>query len=141
MVPNVGENAAQALERLEIERATGCLTVHGPAGVESRIYMTQGQVFHAEGPAGEGSAVLSQALGWWDATTSFDADAALPTRETIGAPPPAAELPEEWPDEEVPEDEAHFGFDNDVRSPQALLVLVGLLVVVVAAVLILSRKY
>jgi Domain of unknown function (DUF4388) len=124
-----------------MEGATGCLTVHGPEGAQARLYMTEGRVIHGVGPAGEGSAALSQALGWWDATISFEANAPMPTRETIGSAPPPIELPEEWPDEEVPEDERHFGFDNDVRSPRALLVLVGLLVVVVAAVLILSRKY
>jgi hypothetical protein len=137
----VSENAAQAIERLEMEEATGCLTVHGPEGAEARLYVIGGHVFHAEGPAGEGSAALSEALGWWDAIISFDPNATLPTKETIGAAPPPAELPEVWPDEEVPEEERHVGFDNDIRSPQALLVLIGLLVVVVAAVLILSRKY
>lgn len=137
----MSENAAQALERLELEGATGCLTVNGPEGAVARLYTNDGQVFHAEGPAGEGSPALSEAVGWWDATVSFDPDAPVPTKKTIGADPPEIELPEAWPDEEVPEDERRFGFDNDVRSPQAVLVLVGLLVVVVAAVLILSRKY
>src|ERR1700682_2348435 len=137
----MSENAPQGLERLEMESATGCLTVNGPAGTVVLVYMIDGQVFHAEGPAGEGSAALSEALSWWDATISFDSNATLSTKETIGAVAPAVKLPEVWPDEEVPEDERHFGFDNDVRSPQALLVLLGLLVVGVAAMLILSRKY
>jgi hypothetical protein len=137
----VSENAAQAIERLEVEGATGCLTVHGPAGAEARLYLVDGQVFHAEAPVGEGSAAQAQVLGWWDATTSFDAQATVPAKKTIGVAPMAPQLPEQWPDEELPKDEPRFGFDNDVRSFQAVAVLVGLVVVVVAAVLILSRKY
>jgi hypothetical protein len=38
------------------------------------------------------------------------------------------------------EEERRFGFENQVNSTQALLVLLGLIVVVVLAVLILSRK-
>jgi hypothetical protein len=117
----VSENAAQALERLDMEGATGRLTVHGPEGALARLYVVDGQVVHAEGPAGEGSRALSEAVGWWDATVSFDPNAAAPAKVTIGAEPPEVELPQAWPDEEVPEEERRFGFDNDVRSPQALL--------------------
>jgi hypothetical protein len=55
--------------------------------------------------------------------------------------PEVVELPEVWPDEALREEEKHFGFENGVTSGQALLVLVGLFVVVVLAILVLSRKY
>jgi hypothetical protein len=134
------ENTAQAVERLELEGATGCLVVHGPEA-EARLYLLDGQVFHAEGPAGEGNAALAQALSWWEAPTSFDAEAKLPTKETINFAPPPIELPEEFPEDELTEEEQHFGFENKVDSTQALIVLAGLAVLVVIAVLILSRKY
>jgi hypothetical protein len=134
------ENTAQAVERLELEGATGCLVVHGPEG-EARLYLIDGQVFHAEGPAGEGNVALSEALGWWEAPTSFDAAAMLPTKKTINLVPAPIVLPEEFPEDELPEDEQHFGFENKVNSGQAFVVLAGLAVLVVLAVLILSRKY
>lgn len=135
----MSENAAQAIERLELESATGCLAVNGP-DAEARLYLIDGQVFHAEGPAGEGNAALSEALSWWEAPTSFDAKAKLPTKETINLALAPIELPEEFPEEELREEERRFGFENQVNSTQALLVLLGLIVVVVLAVLILSRK-
>jgi hypothetical protein len=138
----VPESPAAAIERLESEGATGCLLVEGPAGAQARIYLMQGQVFHAEGPAGEGRPALAQALTWREGETGFDAGATLPTRETIDlSEPEVVPLPEEWPEETLPEEVPRFGFDNDVSSGQALLVLAGLLVVVVLAILVLSRKY
>ena len=134
----MSENAAQAIERLELESATGCLVVNGPEA-EARLYLIDGQVFHAEGPGGEGNAALSEALSWWEATTSFDAKAKLPTKETINLAPAPIELAE-FPEEELREEERRFGFENQVNATQALLVLLGLVVVVVLAVLILSRK-
>jgi hypothetical protein len=138
----VAESPAHAIERLETEGATGCLLVEGPGGEQVRVYLMLGQVFHAEGPAGEGPPALTQALSWWDARTSFDPNATLPTLETIDlSEPEVVTLPEVWPDETLREDEKHFGFENDVSSGQALLVLACLVVVVVVAVLVLSRKY
>jgi hypothetical protein len=138
----VPESPAQAIERLEMEGATGCLRVDGPAGATARVYFMQGHVFHAEGPAGEGAPALAQALSWWEAASSFDPAATLPTRETIDlSEPEVVALPEEWPDETLPEEEKPIGFANDVSSGQALLVLVGLIVVAVLAILVLSRKY
>jgi hypothetical protein len=134
------ENTAQAIERLEMEGATGCLVVHGPEA-EARLYLIEGHVFHAEGPAGEGNAALAEALSWWEAPTSFDAEAKLPTEETINLAPAPIELPEEFPEDDLPEGEQHFGFENKVNSSQAFLVLAGLAVLVVVVVLILSRKY
>ena len=133
----MSENAAQAIERLELESAIGCLVVSGPEAA-ARLYLIDGQVFHAEGLAGEGNAALSEALSWWEATTSFDAKAKLPTKETINLAPEPIELAE-FPEEGLREEERRFGFENQVNSTQALLVLLGL-VVVVLAVLILSRK-
>ncbi len=63
-----------------------------------------------------------------------------PTKETINLALAPIELPEEFPEEELREEERRFGFENQVNSTQALLVLLGLIVVVVLAVLILSRK-
>ena len=133
----MSENAAQAIERLELESAIGCLVVSGPEAA-ARLYLIDGQVFHAEGPAGEGNAALSEVLSWWEATTSFDAKAKLPTKETINLAPAPIELAE-FPEEGLRDEERRFGFENQVNSTQALLVLLGL-VVVVLAVLILSRK-
>ena len=55
--------------------------------------------------------------------------------------PEVVALPEAWPDEAPPEEEQHFGFENNITSGQALFVLLGLVIVVVLAVLVLSRKY
>jgi hypothetical protein len=138
----VAESPAHAIERLEMGGATGCLLVQGSDGAQIRVYLVLGQVFHAEGPAGEGVAALNQALSWWDASSSFDPTAPLPTRETIDlSEPEVVALPEAWPDEAPPEEEQHFGFENNITSGQALFVLLGLVIVVVLAVLVLSRKY
>jgi hypothetical protein len=84
---------------------------------------------------------LAEALSWWEAPSSFDPEAKLPTKETINLAPAPIELPEEFPEDELPEEEQHFGFENKVNSGQAFVVLAGLAVLVVLAVLILSRKY
>jgi hypothetical protein len=139
----VSENAAQALDRLEGERATGCLTVRSAdgEGVVS-MYMRAGQVFHAEGPAGEGDAALSEALGWWDGAATFNPRAKLPEKETIGAAA-AVELPGEWPeDEEVRDEERIIGIENELRAMRnrAILVLIGLALLAVGTIYVLSLK-
>ena len=86
----------------------------------------QGHAYHAEGPAGEGEAVLTEALNWWEASTTFDPSAAMSTRETIDlSEPEVVALPEVWPEETLREEEQNFGFENGVSSGQALVVLAG----------------
>jgi hypothetical protein len=138
----VTENAAEALDRLEGERATGRLTVRRPDGGVARLYMRNGRVFHAEGPAGEGDAALSQALGWWDAGTVFSAKARLPETETIGVGP-MLELPAEWPeDDPVRKDEMREGIEQELKAMRnrAIVTLVGLALLAAAIVFVLSLK-
>lgn len=77
------ESIAGLLDRLTSQRATGCLTLDSPGRGRCSIYILFGHVFHAEGPVGEGSAVLTDALRWPTFTFSFDARAKLPAKETI----------------------------------------------------------
>jgi hypothetical protein len=142
-VKNVSENAAHALDRLEMEQATGCLKVEAAGGDDSvRLYLRDGRVFHAEGPAGEGDAALNQALGWWDADSSFDVAAKLPEKETIGAFD-SIQLPTEWPeDEELREEERIIGIENELKAMRnrAIMVLIGLALLAVGSIYVLSLR-
>jgi hypothetical protein len=139
----VSENAAHALDRLEMEQATGRLTVTAPddAG-KVQLYLRDGRVFHAEGPAGEGDTALNQALGWWDADSKFNPKVALPDKETIGGTD-SFELPTEWPeDEEVREEDRIIGIEAEIRAMRnrAILVLAGLALLAAGAIYVLSLK-
>jgi hypothetical protein len=139
----VSENAAHALDRLELEQATGRLTVTAADG-DGRVllYLRRGRVFHAEGPAGEGDMALNQALGWWDADSTFSARAKLPERETVGVPD-AIELPAEWPeDEEIRPEDRIVGIEAEIRAMRnrAIVVLLGLALLAIAAIYVLSLK-
>ena len=137
------ENAAHALDRLEMEQATGRLTVTASGGQGTiKLYLRNGRVFHAEGPAGEGDAALNQALGWWDADSKFNPGAKLPEVETIGVPE-HIELPAEWPeDEEVREEERRIGIEAEIKAMRnrAIMVLVGLALLAFGAIYVLSLK-
>jgi hypothetical protein len=139
----VSENAAHALDRLEMEQATGCLTVEA-AGQQDpvRLYLRNGRVYHAEGPAGEGDPALNQALAWWDAHSSFNPKADLPDKETIGAFD-SIELPTEWPDdEEVREEDRIIGIEAELRAMRnrAIVTLIGLALLAIAIIYVLSLK-
>ena len=138
----MSENAAHALDRLEMEQATGCLTVHAPGGDKVKLYLRDGRVYHAEGPAGKGDAALNQALGWWDANSKFNPRAVLPENETVGAFD-SVELPTEWPeDEEVREEDRIIGIENELKAMRnrAIVVLVGLALLAIGAIYVLSLK-
>ena len=138
----MSENAAQALDRLESERATGRLTVRKPDGGTIKLYMRNGRVFHAEGPAGEGEAALSQALGWWDADSTFSARARLPETESIGVAP-MLQVPDEWPEDEAPRDEeVRFGIEQELKAMRnkAIVTLVGLALLAAAIIFVLSLR-
>ncbi|MFY9615431.1 MAG: DUF4388 domain-containing protein [Candidatus Dormiibacterota bacterium] len=139
----MSENAAHALDRLEMEQATGCLTVE-TAGEKDpvRLYLRNGRVYHAEGPAGEGDSALNQALAWWDAHSSFDPEADLPDKETIGGFD-SIELPTEWPeDEELREEDRIIGIEAELRAMRnrAILTLVGLALLAIATIYVLSLR-
>lgn len=139
----MSENAAHALDRLELEQATGRLTVVAADG-EGRVllYLRRGRVFHAVGSAGEGDIALNQALGWWDATSTFSARAKLPEKETIGLPD-AIELPGEWPeDEEVRAEDRIIGIEAEIRAMRnrAIVVLLGLALLAVGTIYVLSLR-
>ena len=139
----MSENAAHALDRLEMEQATGCLTVTSASGEGSiKLYLRTGRVFHAVGPAGEGDRALNQALGWWDADSRFNPRAKLPDVETIGVPE-HIKLPAEWPeDEEVRDEERRIGIEAELRAMRnrAIMVLIGLFLLAVGTIYILSLK-
>jgi hypothetical protein len=138
----VSENAAHALDRLEMEQATGCLTVEDPEDGAIRLYLREGRVYHAEGPMGEGDFALNQALGWWNADSSFDPSAKLPEKETIGAFD-SVELPTEWPeDEELREEDRIVGIEAELRAMRnrAITVLIGLALLAVGTVYVLSLR-
>jgi hypothetical protein len=139
----VSENAAHALDRLEMDQATGCLTVTAADGAGAiKLYMRNGRVFHAEGPAGVGDAALNQALGWWDANSKFNTKTPLPDAETIGVPE-HIELPDDWPeDEEVREEDRIIGIEAELKAMRnrAILVLVGLFLLALGFIYVLSLK-
>ena len=138
----MSENAAEALDRLESERATGRLTVRKPGGETARLYMRRGRVFHAEGPVGEGDAALGQALGWWDADATFSARARLPETESIGVGP-MLQVPTEWPEDEAPrEDEVREGIEQELKAMRnkAIVTLVGLALLAAGIVFVLSLR-
>ena len=73
-----------------MRQATGRLTLTGPDGTECRIYFLYGRLYHAEGAAGEGRAILDDAMSWRSFTQAFDEDARLVSYETIGEEAEAA---------------------------------------------------
>ena len=75
--------AAAQLDQLKASRSTGCLIIESASGLECRVYLLMGRVFHADGPSGEGDAALADALSWPDVTLSFDERAILPNKQTI----------------------------------------------------------
>lgn len=77
------QDTAALLAQLEAARHTGCLTMASADGLVCRVYLLMGKVFHAEGPAAEGEAALTDALSWFGTTTSFDEKALLPNKQTI----------------------------------------------------------
>jgi hypothetical protein len=87
---STGTRAAEILWQLKASGSTGCLTVDSVDGDVGRIYVLFGRPFHAITAHASGTPALHEMLNWPGATTAFDAQAILPTQQTIGTSPSTA---------------------------------------------------
>lgn len=127
----MAESAAAALDRLEGEGATGCLTVTTTQGA-IRLFVVSGTPVHAEAEGMEPADAFSAAVFGRASATSFTAGPAYAGKWTLDPDAaPASGGPIEWPEEpEVPAAErVQLAFRNaDANLGQALAVLGGLVI-------------
>jgi hypothetical protein len=80
--PDTSPSLTPILDRLRVDRATGCLRVTSGAQ-RANLYFLFGHLYHAEGPAGTGDAALAEAGAWSPVTTQLDPKAKLPEIQTV----------------------------------------------------------
>jgi len=73
---------ASLLEAMQVERATGTLSV-SRGDAKCSLFFLFGHLFHAAGTGGEGEDAILAALSWSDGQFTFDPRAKLPAEETI----------------------------------------------------------